>query len=278
MPIRGARACYLAAALLMFGPAVTLAASGRVQLDDMTWTEVSEALRAGTTTVIIPVGGTEQNGPHMVLGKHNFRAGALSGRIAAKLGNAVVAPVMAYVPEGQVSPPGGHMRFAGTISVPEDAFASVLAGAARSMKQHGFVDIVLIGDSGNYQGRLKQVADRLNREWAGTPARAHHISAYYDAASAGFNQILRARGFNDHQIGSHAGLADTSLMMGVDATRVRPEQFRAATAPEPSSGVQGDPLQASTALGQLGADLIVDRTVAAIRQATAGRKAARHKE
>lgn len=280
MPNRGVRACFTAAVLgLLAGFALTAsAATTNLQLDDMTWTEVRESIRAGTTTVIIPVGGTEQSGPHMALGKHNIRAAALSAKIAGKLGNAVVAPVMSYVPEGQISPPAGHMRFPGTISVPDDAFAAVLAGAARSMKQHGFLDIVLIGDHGGYQPRLKQVAERLNREWAGSPSRAHYIGAYYEAASTGFDQVLRSRGFSDHQIGKHAGLADTSLMMAVDATRVRPDQLRAATAPEPSSGVQGDPLQSSAALGQLGTDLIIDRTVAAIRQATAGRKAGTHKE
>ena len=46
-----------------------------VFLEELTWTEVREALAAGTTTVIIPTGGTEQNGPHMVLGKHNEEVG-----------------------------------------------------------------------------------------------------------------------------------------------------------------------------------------------------------
>jgi len=279
MPTCGASARILAAAMLVALACSGTAANARgTQLDDMTWPEVRDALRAGHTTVIIPVGGTEQNGPHMALGKHNFRVAAVSARIAGKLGNALVAPVMAYVPEGPISPPGGHMRFPGTISVPEDAFAAVLAGAARSLKQHGFVDIVLIGDSGNYQPRLRQLADRLNREWAGSPARAHFVGAYYEAASSGFGQVLRSRGFNDRQIGTHAGLADTSLMLYVDAARVRPEQLRTASSPEPSSGVQGEPLQSSAALGQLGADLIIDRTVAAIRQATAGRRAATQQE
>ena len=72
----------------------------RVFLEDMTWTEVRDAIAAGRTTVIVPVGGTEQSGPHMALGKHNVRAHVLAGRIATQLGNALVAPVVAYVPEG----------------------------------------------------------------------------------------------------------------------------------------------------------------------------------
>ena len=45
-------------------------------LEELTWTELRDAIRAGTTTVIVPVGGTEQNGPHMALGKHNVRVQA----------------------------------------------------------------------------------------------------------------------------------------------------------------------------------------------------------
>jgi creatinine amidohydrolase/Fe(II)-dependent formamide hydrolase-like protein len=246
-------------------PATSWAA---VQLDEMTWTEVREALRAGSTTVIVPIGGTEQNGPHMALGKHNYRVAVLSERIATQLGNALVAPVLAYVPEGRVAPPAGHMRFPGTISVPDDAFSGIVAGAARSLRQHGFRDIVLLGDSGDYQPLLRQLSQRLNRDWAASPARVHHIHAYYLAASTDFPQLLRARGIPEAQIGIHAGLADTSLMMAVDATRVRAQR---PASPPPASGVTGDPSQASAALGQQGVDLVVNKTVAAIRQAVAVR-------
>lgn len=272
MPKRAACAGLLLAGLL--GLAGAAAAAPGVQLDELTWTEVRDGLRAGTTTVIIPVGGTEQNGPHMALGKHNVRAAALSARVAARLGHTLVAPVMPYVPEGRISPPAGHMRFAGTISVPEDAFAAVLAGAARSLKQHGFTDIVLIGDSGNYQGQLKAVAARLNREWAGSGARAHHVAAYYEAATDGFAQALRARGITDRQIGVHAGLADTSLLMAIDESHVRADRLAAPGAADPSAGVTGDPSQSSAALGRTGVDMIIDTTAAAIRLAIAGRRPA----
>jgi creatinine amidohydrolase len=276
MPKPAGRAALVLAGLLALagGPA----GAATLQIDELTWTEVRDSLRAGTTTVIIPVGGTEQNGPHMALGKHNFRAGFLAARIAGKLGNALVAPVVSYVPEGRVSPPEGHMRFPGTISVPDDAFAAVLAGAARSFKQHGFTDIVLIGDSGNYQRQLKDVAQRLNHEWAAGKARAHYVPAYYEAATAGFGRLLRSRGFTEQQIGVHAGLADTSLLMAVDASRVRSDRLKAADAASPALGLAGDPSPSSAALGQLGVDLITEKTVAAIKQAIAERKPAAPKE
>ena len=93
-----------------------------VFLEELTWPELRGLIASGTTTIILPIGGTEQNGPHMVLGKHNVRVRALSERIARVLANAVVGPVIAYVPEGGVSPPSGHMRFPGTMTVPEDVF------------------------------------------------------------------------------------------------------------------------------------------------------------
>src|SRR5439155_1385451 len=84
--------------------------------------------------------------------------------------NALVAPVLPYVPEGRVDPPTGHMRFPGTITVPEDAFDKVIEYAARSLKQHGFRDIVFLGDHGSYQQEEAAVAQRLDREWMATLA------------------------------------------------------------------------------------------------------------
>jgi creatinine amidohydrolase len=251
----------LAAALLCVA---TAQAAPIVQLEQMTSVEVRDALRNGTRTVIVPVGGTEQNGAHMTLGKHNHRVQALAARIAAELGQTLVAPVVAYVPEGRIAPPEGHMRHAGTISVPEAAFKAVLDGAARSLAQHGFTEIVLLGDSGNYQQALADVVLALNRGWKGGPARSHHIAAYYDAAQAPYIRLLRAQGLSDAQIGLHAGAADTALMLAVDATQVRSEKMRS-----PSPGVSGDPAWASAELGRLGTELIVRQTVAAIRAATA---------
>ena len=146
-----------------------------VFLEDLTWTELKREVAAGKTTIIVPIGGTEQNGPHMALGKHNARVRALSEKIARELGNAIVAPVIAYVPEGNVDPPSSHMRFPGTITIPDKTFEQVLESAARSFKLHGFRDVVFLGDHVSYQKDLQAVADRLNREWAATSVRAHAV-------------------------------------------------------------------------------------------------------
>ena len=75
-------------------------APGTVFLEDLTWTELRDQIGAGKTTIIVPIGGVEQSGPDMALGKHDVRVRALSQKIALALGNALVAPVIAYVPEG----------------------------------------------------------------------------------------------------------------------------------------------------------------------------------
>ena len=237
-----------------------------VFLEQLTWTEVRDRVRAGTTTIIVPIGGTEQSGPYLALGKHNARVRALSGKIAVRLGNALVAPVLAYVPEGNVNPPTSHMRFPGTITIPNDTFEKILESAARSFTQHGFRDVVFLGDHGGYQKQIKVVADRLNREWAKTPARAHALAAYYQASQTEFAQILRHKGFSDEEIGIHAGVLDTSLMLALDPDMVRADALRTATRINRAEGVYGDPRRASAELGQVGVDVIVSRTVEAIRK------------
>ena len=243
------------------------ATSRSVYLEELTTAEVRDDVRAGKTTIIIPVGGTEQNGPHMTLGKHNVRVRALAGKIAETLGDTLVAPVVSYGPEGSVSPPSGHMKFAGTISIPEAAFSSLLEGAARSFRQHGFTHIVLIGDHGGYRSQLRAVADRLNKEWIKSPIRVHHVGEYYAASQQQYQQALKTKGFTQAQLGEHAGLSDTSLMLATDAAQVRMERLADAARGGAAAGVSGDPQQSTAALGQVGVDLIVAQTVQAIRRA-----------
>ena len=238
-------------------------------LEELTSTELAAQVRAGKTTVLVPIGGTEQNGPHMALGKHNVRVKALSQRIAVALGNALVAPVIAYVPEGSVDPPSAHMRFPGTITIPTATFESVLEYAARSLRVHGFRDIVFVGDHGGYQRSEEAVARRLDREWSASSVRVHALAAYYRAASTEFPAALEKRGYTHAEIGTHAGLADTALALAVDPKLVRAEALAPGATLDASHGVYGDPRRATAELGQPGVDLIVQRSVEAIRRATA---------
>lgn len=239
------------------------------QLEELTWTEVRDRVAAGSTTILVPIGGTEQNGPHMVLGKHNVRVRILAGDIAQRLGNALVAPVIAYVPEGSIHPPAAHMRFTGTISISESTFEALLESTARSFKQHGFRDVVFLGDHGSYQKNEKNVADRLNREWSLDPAcRVHALLDYYNVTQSSFVATLRSRGYSDFEIGLHAGLADTSLALAVDKSLVRTEALAGAAKESKRDGVYGDPHRASAELGQLGIAQIIQTSVTAIAAMT----------
>ena len=145
----------------------------------------------------------------------------------------------------------------------------VLEYAARGFKLHGFRDVVFLGDHGSYQKNEQAVADRLNRAWAATPVRAHAIPEYYRVTGTAYVDALRRRGYSADEIGTHAGLADTSLTLALAPGMVRADHLSAK--PAASDGVYGDPRRSSAELGQLGVDVIVTTTVAAIRKATAGR-------
>src|SRR4051794_10564120 len=88
---------------------------GRIELGDMTWVQVRTAVAAGFTTVITPIGGIEQNGEHMVLSKHDRIVRRSAQDIAAELGDTMVAPVLSFVPEGDLRNPDGNLRFPGTL-------------------------------------------------------------------------------------------------------------------------------------------------------------------
>lgn len=246
---------YLTAPLLAQAP-------GTVFLEELTWTEVRDKLAAGVTTVIIPTGGTEQNGPHMVLGKHNYLVRHKAGEAARRLGDALVAPVMAYVPEGNVDPPSGHMRFAGTITTPPEVFEQVLEYAARSLSQHGFVDIALMGDSGGNQASQAAVAERLNREWADTPARVHHLTDYYPGPG---DEWLLAQGEREEDVGSHAGMHDTSTLLFLDPSLLRVDRMAPGVRGD-GSGVSGNPTRATAEYGRQIMELQIDAAVRQIRR------------
>ncbi|MDP6580809.1 MAG: creatininase family protein [Vicinamibacterales bacterium] len=239
---------------------VTLAQVPRsVFLEELTWTEVRDALAVGTMTVIIPTGGTEQNGPHMVLGKHNYLVRHKAGEVARRLGNTLVAPVVAYVPEGDVAPPTGHMRFPGTITTPPEVFGQVLEFAARSFKQHGFLDIALLGDSGGNQAPQAAVAARLNLEWTDTPVRVHHLTDYYPGPG---DSWLVEQGEREEDVGSHAGMHDTASFLFLDPSKLRLDEMGPHVRDD-GSGVVGNPARSTAAYGER---ILEMQIVAAARQ------------
>lgn len=253
------------ALLLILCTLCSAPAQATVFLEDLTWTELRDVIANGSTTILIPIGGTEQNGPHMALGKHNTRVKFLAEKIALKLGKALIAPVIAYVPEGEIDPPTQHMKFPGTITIPDATFNQLLESAAKSFKHAGFKTIVFIGDHGSYQSNETSVAAKLNKQWKSTGVRAFAAVEYYTLGQGAYAEALFKNGHPKNDIGTHAALADTSLELATNPNMVRGESLAQSGSYSVADGVYGgNPKNATAKLGQIGVDLIVDGTVTAI--------------
>ena len=250
-------------------PVLVLAASAAraqsVYIEDLTWTEVRDAITAGKTSAIIYAGSTEQNGPHLALGKHTFIAHYVAGRVAEELGDALVYPTMPFAPTGDFVLKSGHLRFPGSVSVSSDVFLGVVSQVALSAINAGFKQIYLMGDHGGGQSELKLAAENLDEEWSTKGVRVRYVSDPYVKEKLQSDQYLK-----EHQIATdeHAGTDDTSEMMFLDSTHkwVRTDKLAVSdSAMEPRTGVVGDPTKATAAMGKVFIDFKVNDALAQIR-------------
>jgi len=241
-----------------------IAAVDSVYIEDLTWMEVRDALRDGKDTVIVATGGIEQNGPYLVTSKHNIILRATTEVIARKLGNALVAPIVPFVPEGGFDPPTEHMRYPGTIGVTEETFEMLLTDICASLQAHRFRHIVLIGDSGGNQVGMKAVADTLNAQWKDRESRVHFISEYYDFPSV--TEWLESQGIKQTAEGLHDDFAMTAMMMTIDPASVRMDQ-RIAAGRFRINGIDLAPADTTIAWGRRLVDFRAEATVNAIRKA-----------
>jgi creatinine amidohydrolase/Fe(II)-dependent formamide hydrolase-like protein len=244
--------------------------------EEMTWMEVRDAIAAGKTTVIVGTGGLEQNGPHVATGKHNFVLRSTTAAIARKLGNALVAPIVPFVPEGQIDPPTGHMRYPGSIGLRDETFRALLTDICASLKQSGFRDIVLIGDSGGNLEGMQAVADALNREWAFGPTRVHHIPEYYQQDIWSYDELKRMGivQLPDVKSASRAGVHTDfhyeSIVALVDPRLIRMDQ-RIKSGRFEVNGVELAPIEKTLEAARHLVDYRAYITVAAIRKALSAR-------
>jgi creatinine amidohydrolase len=241
-----------------------------VWLEEMTWMDVRDAMKAGKTTMIISTGGIEPNGPWLALGKHNYVLKANCDAIARKLGNALCAPIIPLVPEGSIEPKSSHMLTVGTISMSEDTFRAVLTDTVRSFKMHGFQNIILIGDSGGNQAGMKAVAEKLNAEWNGSPVVAH-IPEYYDYNAVGkFLDQIGVTKEGQAGDGLHDDPGITMNMMVTDPSSVRWEQ-RVKAGKATINGVSIADKAKALATGRKIVEMRATSTVAAIKKAIANK-------
>ena len=247
-----------------------LPAVDTVWVEEMTWMDVRDAMAAGKTTVIIPTGGVEPNGPFLATGKHNYVLEANCDAIARELGNALCAPIVKFVPEGNLDPPSGHMTTVGTISVTEETFQALLSDIVMSFKAHGFENIMLIGDSGGNTRGMQAVADRFTEEWSGTPLVAHIREHYaYNTVSA----LLDEMGVTTEDMesdGLHDDPGITMNMMVTDPESVR-WSARAEAGLATINGVSIEDRDRAVEIGQQIVAMRAENTANAIREAIANK-------
>jgi creatinine amidohydrolase/Fe(II)-dependent formamide hydrolase-like protein len=244
--------------------------SDSVWIEELTYMEVRDRIAGGATTAIIPTGGIEENGPFLATGKHNVILTAICPAIAAELGNALCAPIVRFVPEGDIDPPSGAMNFPGSFSVRDETYQALLDDIASSLKQHGFKDIIFIGDSGGNQRGMAAVTEILNARWAGSATRAHFIADFYTPgweATEDYTeeQLGVAETKND---GHHDDIWVTALMMVTDPQSVRYRQRMAANLAS-INGIDISSLEDTVALGKKMVAFRATRAAEAIRRSIA---------
>ncbi|MGQ0649256.1 MAG: creatininase family protein [Gemmatimonadaceae bacterium] len=236
--------------------------------DELTWMEVRDAIAAGKTTIIIATGGIEQNGPYTATGKHDIILRGQCESLAKRLGNALCAPVVGFVPEGDIEAKTSHMAYPGTISLKESTFRALLDDIASSYAANGFTEVILIGDSGGNQAGLKATAVTLNERWEGKGVVARFIPEYYDndAVIKYMNTELGVvEPAND---GFHDYYWITALLMAVDPTAARYDE-RVKAGKATINGVSIAPKEKTIELGKKLIEFRTDLTVKAIQASRA---------
>lgn len=243
-----------------------------VFMEEMTWMEIRDAMKAGKDTVIVGSGGLEQNGPYLVSAKHNIILRATTEALARKLGNALVSSIIQFVPEGDIDPPTGHMKYPGTISLTAATFEALLTDVASSLKTNGFRTIVFIGDSGGNQAGMKKVAEALSARWAGAgaPARVYFIPEYYQYPALQ-EWIEKGLGIPQVDEGLHDDYAISSMMALVDPASIRLKQ-RADKGKDTINGVKLQPLSTTQANARKMVEHRIDATIEALKKAMAAQK------
>jgi len=241
-----------------------IAALDSVWLEELTYLEVRDAMRAGKTTALVFAGSTEQNGPYLAGAKHQYAIRLVGEAIARKLGDALIAPV---IPIEAGNPDNRYLEW-GSLYLSADTFRAVIRDVATSLKSQGFEHIMLLGDSGGDTAGLRAVAEELTADWAGAPV-IHHIPEYYNWTSqGGVRQFVLDNGIPEkiNADGIHDEYGLTAVLMAYDPTTVRFDQRKAADKLT-INGVDIADKDAVIAMGRKIVEFRATVAVAAIRQA-----------
>ena len=249
---------------LNLGEPRPIAALDSVWIEELTWMEVRDALEDGKTTVIVAAGSLEQNGPYVATAKHGYVLQATTEAIARKLGNALIAPLILMEPGRPDSP-----RYPGTIPVRMETYKAVLTDVATSLKQHGFENIIMIGDSGGNQRGLQEVTEELSAKWDGESTRVHFVREYYDSWQLSDGAVEEVTGKAEVSEGIHDDYSVNSIIMTVDPEKVRYAQ-RVAANKATINGISIEPKEKTIANGRKLVEIRANASVEAIRRAIDG--------
>ncbi len=241
------------------------------KLADCTWPEIEDRIRSGERTIVIPLGATEQHGPHLPLSVDSIIGEALAERFCARVPGALQAPIVSIGCSSE------HMDFSGTVSLAAATLRAILKDSVSSFVQHGFTHVVLFSAHGGNDHVLSGIESELLQEALSARVTVIHgidrISALWREASA-------REGIAADASGAHAGEFETSIIAALRPDLLRRDQMRPGIAvPEASqelfypslrnhapNGVVGDPLSAAAERGERYLAAWVDVLVAAFKQ------------
>ena len=232
-------------------------------IEYLTSFELSEKLQKGYTTVLIYSGGTEATGPHVAMGKHNFRVNAYAERIADSLQNTLVAPILPFAPNS-----AALQKIAGTFTLDSLTFSKVNEQLALSMISSGFKHIIFMSDHFNSQKPLAELAKELDSKYRSAGIDIYYAADGYTRARKEIEDFIEKQNIVP---GGHGGLWDVSETMAISKKLVRPNLFalgdttQKGNGPLNAKGFSGDPTKANEKLGKQFADLRVKLYVAEIR-------------
>lgn len=191
-------------------PLYTLAHRPREpRLANLAWPELDAA---PARVAIIPLGATEQHGPHLPFITDTVIANALAMRLAAHVDAAVALPAL---PIGCSSE---HRGFPGTLDLRPETLRTILEDLLRSLAQHGIDDVFIFSAHGGNVATLRALAPQLA---AGHPRRRLQVAADLDGVTAALHGVARSFGVTAEAAGHHAGEVETSIMLALDPSMVR---------------------------------------------------------
>ena len=236
-------------------------------IEELTWMELRDAIRAGSTTAIVLTGGVESNGPHLASGKHNYSNRLMAPSVAAALGNTLIAPLVTLEPgrPGRDVMPGNTGPM-----VSMETYIAWLTDIGDSLRSMGFTEVYYLGDSGGNQRGQQAAADALNERYGGEPTVFHHVPEFYNHTQVrrymqeelGIPEEMEYEASSGSD-GIHEELSIDAIMSVIDPTSIRYEQ-RIAAGRGTINGISLEPLEETQELGRKIIEYRTQLTVEAI--------------